>query len=143
MTSNIWPRDNLIPLVCKYIRKKLGYQNETTIAEWCTIGKARQNLIEVCTSQLVLKCIIKALKRQQALLQVKVYFSSFEMETITESAHWTWTTIMMGLGGSLSLWLGITLAGMLEFAELFARLACALCEATVLYQTNKKSQKYP
>ena len=76
-------------------------------------------------------------------LQVKVNFPSFEMETITETAHWTWTTIMMGLGGSLSLWLGITLAGMLEFAELFARLACALCEAMVLYQTKEKSQKYP
>ena len=86
--------------------------------------------------------IIKALRRR-AHSQVKVYFPSFEMETITESAHWTWTTIMMGLGGSLSLWLGITLAGMLEFAELFARLACALCEAMVLNKSKKKSQKCP
>ena len=58
------------------------------------------------------------------------------METITETAHWTWTTIMMGLGGSLSLWLGITLAGMLEFLELFARLACTICD--LIFDSSQK-----
>ena len=58
--------------------------------------------------------------------QLQVYFGSFEVTTIVETPHWTWETILTGLGGALSLWLGITLAGILEFFELFCRLLAAV-----------------
>ena len=49
------------------------------------------------------------------------------MTTIEEAPHWTNTSKMMGLGGTLSLWLGITLSGILEFIELLGRLVGAIC----------------
>ena len=68
--------------------------------------------------------------------QLQIYFGTFEVTTFEEEPHWTSETIMMGIGGALSLWLGITLAGILEFFELICRLVLAI------FSWSPKSKRY-
>ena len=54
-------------------------------------------------------------------LQVRIYYGSFEVTKIKETPQFTSQTILSEFGGTLSLWLGICLAGVLELVELSLR----------------------
>ena len=71
-------------------------------------------------------------------MQVKVYFKTLELTKITESKKWEINGIMTGLGGVLSLFLGISLVAALEYAELFIRLIVALLTSQSTPRTKKK-----
>ena len=47
------------------------------------------------------------------------------MTNIQETEKWTPQEVLMGLGGTLSLFLGISFVAALEYAELFFRLIAA------------------
>ena len=61
-------------------------------------------------------------------MQVLVYFSTLEVTKITETKKWENNDIMTGLGGVLSLFLGISLVAVFEYLELFIRLIVALIQ---------------
>ena len=56
---------------------------------------------------------------------MRVYFSTLEVTKITETKKWEGEDIMVGLGGTLSLFLGISFVAALEYAELLFRLIAA------------------
>ena len=53
-------------------------------------------------------------------IRMNVRFNQQTVETIEESALMTWETLMSNIGGSLSLWLGITIMTAAEFIELIS-----------------------
>ena len=55
-------------------------------------------------------------------MQLRVYFSTLEVTKITETKKWDGENIVVGLGGTLSLFLGISFVAALEYAELAVRL---------------------
>ena len=68
------------------------------------------------------------------ILQIRVYFSTLEVTKITETKKWDTEDIMVGLGGTLSLFLGISIVAVFEYAELLLRLIVALFTK---YRTRK------
>ena len=55
-----------------------------------------------------------------------MYFSTLEVTKITETKKWDTEDIMVGLGGTLSLFLGISFGAAFEYVELFFRLILAV-----------------
>ena len=53
--------------------------------------------------------------------QLNVFFKSLSVETVAESAEYTWQSFLSTLGGARSLWLGITFLQIFEVIELGAR----------------------
>ena len=53
---------------------------------------------------------------------MRIYYGSLELTKIIETPQFTFETTLSEFGGTLSLWLGICLAGVLEFVELFLRI---------------------
>ena len=78
-------------------------------------------------------------------LQVRVYFGTLEVTKITETKKWDNEEIMVGLGGTQSLFLGISLVATFEYAELLLRLIAAIfsplmSSVSVLFALNPLSQ---
>ena len=59
-------------------------------------------------------------------MQAKVYFRTLEVTQITETEKWGFNEILTGLGGVLSLFLGISFVAAFEYLELFIRLIVAM-----------------
>ena len=55
-----------------------------------------------------------------------MYFGTLEVTKITETKKWDTEEIMVGIGGTLSLFLGISFAAFFEYAELSMRLIVAI-----------------
>ena len=68
--------------------------------------------------------------------QVRVYFDSLEVKRVIEIPRWTPEDILMGLGGTLSLFLGISFVAALEFVELLVRLIVAAIPASIFPNKN-------
>ena len=49
------------------------------------------------------------------ILQIRVYFSTLEVTKITETKKWDTEDIMVGLGGTLSLFLGISFVAAIDY----------------------------
>ncbi len=60
---------------------------------------------------------------------MRIYFGSLEVTKITETKKWEFEDILMGLGGILSLFLGVSIVAALEYVELFVRIICALANS--------------
>ena len=106
--------------------------NESDIADYarsCNRKYIESNFLKVCkfipityvsTSQ-DFNC-----KFLVMICQVRIYFGTLDVTKTTEKPRWTAEDILLGLGGTLSLFLGISFVAALEFIELFIRLAAAI-----------------
>ena len=58
--------------------------------------------------------------------QINVYFSTMNMETVEESPTYTFSSFFSNLGGSLSLYIGISFISALEMAEFAVKIGLTL-----------------
>ena len=74
---------------------------------------------------------------------MRIYYGSFEVTKIKETPQFTFGTILSEFGGTLSLWLGICMAGVLEFVELSLKIVAVFVTSIIgTFKTDKKKMDH-
>lgn len=75
---------------------------------------------------------------EQNFLRLKIIFEDRGVETFNSTPALTWEGLASNIGGSLSLWIGITVMTLFEFVELVIRLV-QLCMARIEESKEKSN----
>ena len=67
-------------------------------------------------------------KVQDNLMQVNIYYGSLDVDTVHEEPEFTFLTFLSGLGGALSLYLGISFIQVFEVVEFVVKLFASFAQ---------------
>ena len=67
-------------------------------------------------------------KVQDNLMQVNIYYGSLDVDTVYEEPEFTFLTFLSGLGGALSLYLGISFIQVFEVVEFVVKLFASFAQ---------------
>ena len=120
MAKSSWPdKTYQLAFYSKYIKPNPKLYN---LSEYTLHERAYQDLQNGSVSQSLLTQIYTENLIGKRFLFVIVEFDYAMVELLGETASITWDTLASNIGGSLSLWLGITVMTIAEFMELICRM---------------------